>query len=291
MRLVYWAVAGVVSGAILVVLVAMLEPARAPQAEDGEERSADMAAAADGRAVKPVADPIVDLGLPEELDAEWRLALALIAGREGQAGVTATGAQAPPGLRRFEGLIAEPVRKLSPQLIKRCLEVACDLDPDLAPRFEAIFEKDPETFERIVSRGGRRLVGLAQLKASNPELYDLKVQELKAEREVTRLARELRELRRHPSPSPGHAALTRDLEEQLRKQVQLQVALTIKARGEYLIRMREHVKALKAELEQQASNYLETVERRMQELLQPQQQAARGTAPAAGDRFRQSNPD
>ena len=208
-RLVNWAVAGVAAGTAAVVLAAMLEPARTREAADDEATSSD---AVPVRAVKPAADGIVDLGVPEELDAEGRLALALSAGREEQAEVTGpAAAEAPPELRRFRDLVDEPVRKLSPQLIKRCLEVVRDLDPQLAPRLEAIVERDPETFERIVSRGGRRWVGLAQLKASNPELYELKVEELKADREVTRLAAELRELRHNPSP--GQTALTGDLEE------------------------------------------------------------------------------
>ncbi len=275
MRLAYRAVAGVVSGASLVVLVAMLGPARAPQADDGEKRSKDTADAPADRAIEPVLDGIVDLGLPEQLDAQWRLALALIAGRDGPPGVSnPTAAKAPTDLDRFGDLGPEPVRKLSPQLIKKCLEVAQELDPQLARRLEAVLEKDPETFERIVGRLGRKLVGLAQLKASNPKLYALKVEELKAEREVTRLARKLREVRRNPSQSPSQAALTADLEEELLKQVRMQVALTIKARGQYLLRMRDHVEALQAELEEQALNFLETVEKRMQELMQPPTQSA-----------------
>ncbi len=290
MRLAYRAVAGVVTGASLVVLVAMLEPVRAPQADDGEKRSADTADAPADRATEPVVDGSVDLGLPEQLNAELRLALARIAGRNGQPGVSnPTAAEAPTDLGRFGNLGPEPVRKLSPQLIRKCVEVAHELDPALARRLEAVLEKDPETFERIVGRIGRRLVGLAQLKVSNPKLYDLKVQELKADREVARLARELLQLRR--SPSPGDAELARDLEERLRKQVQIQEGLAIIARGEYLLRLKEHIAALQEELSERAGNFKTRVEKRMQELLEPQQQAARGTAPGAGDRFRQSNPD
>ena len=290
MRLAYRAVAGVVTGASLVVLVAMLEPARPPQADDGEKRSADTADAPADRATEPVVDGSVDLGLPEQLNAELRLALARIAGRNGQPGVSnPTAAEAPTDLGRFGSLGPEPVRKLSPQLIRKCVEVAHELDPALARRLEAVLEKDPETFERIVGRIGRRLVGLAQLKVSNPKLYDLKVQELKADREVARLARELLQLRR--SPSPGEAELARDLEERLREQVRIQEALAIKARGEYLLRLKKHIAALQEELSERAGNFKARVEKRMQELLEPQQQAARGTAPGAGDRFRQSNPD
>ena len=122
-----------------------------------------------------------------------------------------------------------------------------------------------------------------------PDLYALKVEELGAEREVARLAGELRDLRRNPSPA--QSALDRQLEERLRGQVQIQVALSIKARGEYLLRLKDHMKALEKQLTDQAGNFQATVEKRMQELLDPQQQAARASGPGAAGRLPRSNQD
>ncbi|MHC4108383.1 MAG: hypothetical protein ACYSTY_09900, partial [Planctomycetota bacterium] len=131
---------------------------------------------------------------------------------------------------------------------------------------------DPEAFARIIGESGRRLVGFAKLKVQEPRLYELKVQELRAHRDVSRVAAELRAVRAGDSPDRDQRAA--ELEEDLRKLVQFQVAQSIRTRGESLIRLQQHVKALQEELTREAFEFNATVDERMRELLKPLQPGA-----------------
>ena len=168
-----------------------------------------------------------------------------------------------PQAASAEPLPTRPARRpsVNPQLAKQCLEVAGEIDPVLAERLEALQRRsDGADFDRAI-RNARHLVGLARLKEHDPQLYDVKVQELRIDAEVTSVLGELAEARR-----TGSAAAA-DLEAGLHDLVRHQVAYSITARGMYLLRLQENLNSLRDQLAHDSANFDQAVERRMRQLL------------------------
>ncbi len=196
------------------------------------------------------------------------LAVALVAGPASRPAISSDDAihgaaaatvlaQAAPGAPRDDAAPGE----LTPEFLNQCLEVADEVDPKLAARLRDMQRRSPgPAFERAV-RNARHLAGLVRLKESDPALYDVKLRELKVDAQVTALAEQVRQARQTGSGSAD------ELEGELRKLVQTQVALSIASRGMYLQRLREHMKTLQDQIVEDASNFGKAVERRMAELV------------------------
>ncbi len=95
-----------------------------------------------------------------------------------------------------------PGRPLSPKLVEQCLEVARDVEPELANRLEAIRQRSPgPAFERAI-RNARHLRGLVDLKQRDPQVYELKVIELRLDAQIDSVLKELAGM----SPTSSEAA-------------------------------------------------------------------------------------
>ncbi len=177
--------------------------------------------------------------------------------------------------RRYRGV----VRKLTPELIEQCLEVAREVKPQLASRLERLRRDSSETqFEQAMRRNARHLLNLVRLRERNPGLYDLKMRELQTGEEIQQVTAQLREAL--DTGSTAHAQL---LEIELHALVQLQASQSIEARGRYLLRIQEHMEALKQQIEEEASNFQQTVERRFQEIIdQIKSSSTTSTEPTTG---------
>ncbi|MHC4080288.1 MAG: hypothetical protein ACYS15_15950 [Planctomycetota bacterium] len=166
-----------------------------------------------------------------------------------------------------------PHRGLSPELIERCLEVARDVDPALADRLEAIRREQPaQAFARAL-RDARYLTSLTGLKSEDPQLYDVKVKELRIDAQVDRVLEQLAEARRMSSAGVA------DLEAQLRGLVQQQVAVSLVARGMYLRRLNDQMKSLRDQLDHDLGHFRQAVDRRMKRLLDELDASAAPAAP------------
>lgn len=150
----------------------------------------------------------------------------------------------------------------------RLIEVAEDVDGAMANRLRRMRERDPVAFEQAMQTTGRRLMGIAELKVRDPRLYQLKLLELKADENVLRAARRLRESIETGSGDVDHRR------KELRENLQIQVAVSIGGRSEYLARLREHAEKLEAEIDRDVRRFEKTVESRLDELV-------RGDAPVA----------
>ncbi len=151
---------------------------------------------------------------------------------------------------------------LSATMITRCMEVARDVDPDLAARLDMIRRDRSEKDFRRAMGLARHLVGLVRLKEEHPQLYDVKVKELHVQAQVDRVVDQLIAARRAAAP-------VADYEEELNRLVMEQIGYALVARGFYLRRLTETVDALRKELDRdsQPANFLPAVQRRLQELL------------------------
>ncbi len=180
------------------------------------------------------------------------------------AGVELAMAQPDTGMRpgRWTGL-TDRTAALSATMIGRCMEVAREVDPDLATRLDTIRrDRSEEDFRRAMGQA-RHLVGLVRLKEENQQLYGVKVAELQLQAQVDRVMDQLIAARRAASPSAA------EFEQELKRLVTQQVGYSLVARGMYLRRLIEHVKALREELDRdiQPANFGPAVQRRLQELL------------------------
>ena len=171
-------------------------------------------------------------------------------------------------------------RDLSQAFVDRCLEVADELDPEFAKQLRTLCEQDPTEFERIIRRQGPRLTGLAELKASDPKLYQLKLVELRVDASVQRLASEIRAVRRD---SPDDADRIDSLTQQLQGQLQIRLGLELGNQMLYIERMEQQLKELKAQVERQRAEFDSVVQDELARLTgRPDRvEAARAPTPAS----------
>ncbi len=155
-----------------------------------------------------------------------------------------------------------PGRPLTPTLVEQCLEVARDVEPALAKRLEELRQRRPgPAFERAI-RNARHLVGLARLKERDPQLYALKVKELRLDAQIDSILKQLAGARQTSSEA------AEVIESHVRGLVRQQVAASIASRGMYLLRLKENLKSLQEQLAHDAANFEEAVERRMRALIE-----------------------
>lgn len=155
-----------------------------------------------------------------------------------------------------------PGRPLTPKLVELCLEVAREVEPELANRLEAIRQERPgPAFDRAIGNA-RHLVGLARLKERDPQLYELKVRELRLDAQIDSVLKQLAGM----SPTSSEAAET--IEAHVRGLVRQQVAASIASRGMYLLRLKENLTSLQEQLAYDAANFEEAVDRRMEALIE-----------------------
>ncbi len=171
--------------------------------------------------------------------------------------------QPDTGMRpgRWTGL-TDRTDALSATMIIRCMEVAREVDPDLADRLDTIRrDRSEQDFRRAMGLA-RHLVGLVRLKEENPHLYDVKLDELHVQAQVDRVMDRLIAAGRAAAP-------VANFEQELNRLVMQQVGYALVARGMYLRSLTEHVDALREELDHdsQPANFLPAVQERLQELL------------------------
>jgi hypothetical protein len=156
-----------------------------------------------------------------------------------------------------------PRMLMNPEMIARCLEVANEVDKELGARLADSRQKNPEEFDRSMRVGGfgRRLLALAELKQRDPDLYRAKLGELSQAVEIERTAKKLREARKNVSQGDIDV-----YETELRRLLQNQLAMSIKARTELLCRLDERIAELRGEIERDAQNFQGIIDARLKVL-------------------------
>jgi hypothetical protein len=152
-------------------------------------------------------------------------------------------------------------RPIPAQMLGHVMAVATEIDPELASQLSAICTADPAAFESIIRRQGRRFGSLVRLRESDPELFEVKVAELKTDAEIYFVIEGLRgcEL----SDPAIQAQLV-----QLRGLIRAKTALSIRAQTLYIKRLERHLEGLRTQLEDTTSRFDEIVEQRVEQLLQ-----------------------
>lgn len=151
-------------------------------------------------------------------------------------------------------------RPMTQNMIEHVMAVAKEVDPELAEQLSSICEKDPDAFEKIVRRQGRRMGSFIRLRDSDPELFEVKVAELKTDAEIFHLADELRGKDVNDSSIQGHLANLRGL-------VRAKMGLSIRVQSLYIERLEHHLEGLRGRLEDTTIRFDEIVEERVNHLL------------------------
>ena len=173
---------------------------------------------------------------------------------------------APPQMTGVPGTTATKLRprqretlNITPEFIDECMEVAEQVNPEWTKKMRHLCDRNPEEFERMLKQSGRHLIGLVQLKRRDPELYEIKLHELRLDSYIKAISNELLVLH---LDGKGESTEAVERRMELRVLVQEQVALTLKVRGDYINRLEQHVEALKKQLEDDALAFFRTVEDR-----------------------------
>jgi hypothetical protein len=126
---------------------------------------------------------------------------------------------------------------------ERLLAVVRDVAPEWAARVQERLAADPEGTRRQLAQNGRRFMGLVALRDRNPELYRLKVQEIRLQNEARVAA-----VAYHDALEGGDTKAIAAAEERLHAVARKAVDANLKARGEELKALAEAVERFKEEL-------------------------------------------
>lgn len=135
-------------------------------------------------------------------------------------------------------------RRLSPQQIELVLETAREVFPEWADRLETLREQDPEGLDRAIAGNARRLFALAMLRERNPDLFKMKVEELRNQMELRRLSARMQEL-----AEAGDQPAIESTREEIRVLAAKHVDLGLRTRAMELAAMDEAIRRMRTELE------------------------------------------
>jgi hypothetical protein len=152
-------------------------------------------------------------------------------------------------------------RPISANMVEHIMEVAKEIDPELAEQLASLCEKDPEALHKIIRRQGHRLGSLIKLRESDPELFEMKVIELKTDAEIFHLAQSLQG---QDPTSPATLAQIAQLEGLIRARTEI----TIQAQTLFIERLERHLAGLRMRLDDTAQRFDEIVDDRLSQLLQ-----------------------
>ncbi|MBC8201664.1 MAG: hypothetical protein H8E86_06405 [Planctomycetes bacterium] len=151
-------------------------------------------------------------------------------------------------------------RKMPKNMVEHVMAVANEIDPDLAAQLAAVCAADPEAFQKIIHRQGRRFGSLIRLREDDPELFEVKVTELKTDAEIYSAAEALRGQDMESPESQAKLA-------ELQGLVRAKTALTLRAQTLYIGRLEKHLDALRKRLDDTSVRFDEIVAQRVDQLL------------------------
>ncbi len=138
-------------------------------------------------------------------------------------------------------------RPISPEQIDALIEAASEVVPEWGERLRTLRRENPEGLDRAIAANGRRLVALSMLRQRNPELYRMKVEELRNQMELRRLGGELRAALQENRGEDAEA-----IRRSVRALAERQVDFGLRIRAEELAAMDAALRKMREELEQEA---------------------------------------
>lgn len=166
----------------------------------------------------------------------------------------------PPARGEAESDVEGDAARRAEEWEARVLSVLRDIAPEWAARFEERMTSDPETTRRQLFQHGRRFMGLAALRERNPDLYAMKVREIRLQAEARQAG-----IAYHDALERGVDDEIKQAEARLRDLSRQAVEANLKARGEELKALAEAVDRFKEELLKDAQGVGEQVDAMMRD--------------------------
>lgn len=147
----------------------------------------------------------------------------------------------PPEAGEWVRDSGEGQRALTPEELSEVVAVMKEYDPDVAMRLEEVRKANPERVRQMIAPHLPGLMRLIWLRRSNPELYQLRIQDFRINRESETLGRQLRDVGADP-------AKTDPLRTQLRAKLIDQFELRQKIRERELEQLEKRIAELRGEI-------------------------------------------
>jgi len=167
-----------------------------------------------------------------------------------------------PRARRASERGRDSLRALGTDPMTAIIEVAEDVASDWGDELRARQQQDPDGLRQSILSNGRRLIALAVLRDREPELYRLKVIELRLQRET------------NDALVAYHAAIMADqsqraelLLEDVRRRVQQQIDHDLRTRAEELAALDQQVRRLREQLVEDSMNRDVRIDRMLEVLI------------------------
>lgn len=153
-------------------------------------------------------------------------------------------------------------RPLSAQDIQNVIAVANDVSPDWAESLKKLHEEDSESLTESIRKNGRRLLGLAMLRERDPALYEVRVGELRCNRELSAVSVAYKEAIRD-----GRNEDAEELREQVRVLVKQSLDFELRARAMELAALDKALRELKSQLQVEIATQNDRLQQRLNEVL------------------------
>jgi hypothetical protein len=162
-------------------------------------------------------------------------------------------------------------RVLSTEQMERIIAVARDLSPELAARLDQARSRDADSFRAALGAQAKRLGSLSVLRERRPELYAIRIQELRLESQVLDLGEQL-----HSAIDAGRTDDAARIEATLRPLVLSFVDSNLRSRAVELASLDAMMRELRVDLERDARQRTDTVEQWVNALREGQEPVALG---------------
>lgn len=165
-----------------------------------------------------------------------------------------------PNDRSKEAHKRGPRGEVTQRMIDRIMEIASEVDPELGERLGTMCQEDPEVFKSLIRRQGRGLGSLLQLREIDPDLFEVKLNELKLDAEILQVSNSIRALGTDEEVTQAQIATLRGL-------VRAKTALSIRVQTLSINRLERHIAALREKIADTSERFDEVVEERVKQLL------------------------
>jgi uncharacterized protein YerC len=166
---------------------------------------------------------------------------------------------AAPAARRPDPGRPRPDGPMSPEMAERIIAVARDVSPELAQELAARQRSAPEEMSQSMRQNARRLMAMAVLKERNPELYAIRVEDLRLQLELRALGERWR-VAREAKDDRTAASIMAQIEAKCRAQSDLD----LKARAQELVALDAQLKSMRDELVREQARSVERVAERVE---------------------------
>jgi len=149
----------------------------------------------------------------------------------------------------------------TPEQTEELIAILMEIQPDRAALIEQARKENPERVNEMIRESGHRLLELALIRRSDPDLFKLRVEDYKIARSSVVIARDLRKAKESKDD-----AKAKELDQQLRKKLEDHFNVRQQIRERELARLQKQVEALRERCDAKKKNKDDVIKKRYEEL-------------------------